>query len=245
MTDPEFAHRTYVEPLTAGVRRGGDRAGAPRRPAADARRPDCAEPRHGLHDDGVLERFGVELIGADYDAIRRAEDREVFRETMEEAGLRVPWSLIVAASGRPSAALADGEIDASRHRPPGLHARRRGRRSGRTETELRAGRLRGPRRQPDQPGPGRGVGDRLGRVRARADARPQRQRRRHLLDRERRPDGRPHRRLGHDRAGADADRPPLPGAPRPGDHASSAPSVWRPAARTSSSRSTRRRARSW
>ena len=56
-------------------------------------------------------------------------------------------------------------------------------------------RRRGPRRQPDRPGAGGGVGDRLGRVRARGDARPQRQRGDRLLDRERRPDGRAHRRL--------------------------------------------------
>ena len=68
-------------------------------------RPDALLPTLGgqtalnlakaLHDDGTLERFGVELIGADYEAIHRAEDREAFRETMEGAGLRVPWSLIV------------------------------------------------------------------------------------------------------------------------------------------------------
>ena len=65
----------------------------------------------------------------------------------------------------------------------------------RTEAEYRERRGRGPRRQPDRPGAGRGVGDRLGRVRARGDARPQRQRGDRLLDRERRPDGRAHRRL--------------------------------------------------
>ena len=43
-----------------------------------------------LHDDGTLERFDVELIGADYEAIHRAEDRGL-PWTMEEAGLRVPW----------------------------------------------------------------------------------------------------------------------------------------------------------
>ena len=88
---------------------------------------------------------------------------------------------------------------------------------GRHRDRAAPGRHRGPRGQPDQPGPGRGVGDRLGRVRARGDARPQRQRGDHLLDRERRPDGRPYRRLGHGGAGADADRPALPGPARPGD----------------------------
>ena len=95
MTDPEFADRTYVEPLTPdSVAR-----------IVERERPDALLPTLGgqtalnlakaLHDDGTLQRFGVELIGADYDAIHRAEDREAFRATMEDAGLRVPWSVIV------------------------------------------------------------------------------------------------------------------------------------------------------
>src|SRR5204862_7444058 len=48
-----------------------------------------------LHDDGTLDRHGVELIGVDYGAIHRAEDREEFRRTMQSAGLRVPRSSIV------------------------------------------------------------------------------------------------------------------------------------------------------
>src|SRR5213595_1347022 len=110
MTDPEFADRTYIEPLL---------------PAAIAKviereRPDALLPTLGgqtalnlakaLHDDGTLERFGVELIGADYEAIHRAEDREAFRRTMEEAGLRVPWSQIVTSVAEAEAGLADGEI---------------------------------------------------------------------------------------------------------------------------------------
>ena len=98
MTDPEFADRTYVEPLTPeSVTR-----------IIERERPDALLPTLGgqtalnlasaLHDEGVLKRYGVELIGADYEAIRRAEDREVFRETMEAAGLRVPWSLIVSTA---------------------------------------------------------------------------------------------------------------------------------------------------
>ena len=86
MTDPEFADRTYVEPLVPGRSRR----------IIERERPDALLPTLGgqtalnlakaLHDDGTLERFGVELIGADYDAIHRAEDREAFRETMERRG---------------------------------------------------------------------------------------------------------------------------------------------------------------
>ena len=90
MTDPEFADRTYIEPLLPEVVAR----------IIERERPDALLPTLGgqtalnlakaLHDDGTLERFGVELIGADYDAIHRAEDREVFRQTMDDAGLRVP-----------------------------------------------------------------------------------------------------------------------------------------------------------
>ena len=94
MTDPEVATTTYIEPLLAG----------PVRQVIERERPDALLPTLGgqtalnlaktLHEDGTLERNGVELIGADYDAIERAEDREIFRETMQAAGLRVPRSAI-------------------------------------------------------------------------------------------------------------------------------------------------------
>src|SRR4029077_17783066 len=94
MTDPEFADRTYVEPLTLdSVTR-----------IVERERPDALLPTLGgqtalnlakaLHDEGILERFGVELIGADYEAIAAAEDPELFRTTMEQAGLRMPTSAI-------------------------------------------------------------------------------------------------------------------------------------------------------
>ena len=75
----------------------------------------CCRPSEGgtalnlarqLSEDGTLERFGVELIGADYDAIRRAEDRDLFRTTMEEAGLRVPASVVVSSMSEAERALA-------------------------------------------------------------------------------------------------------------------------------------------
>src|SRR5689334_23725289 len=94
MTDPEFATATYVEPLLPG----------PVAQVIERERPDALLPTLGgqtalnlakaLHEDGTLERFGVEIIGANYDAIHRAEDRELFRQTMTAAGLRVPASAI-------------------------------------------------------------------------------------------------------------------------------------------------------
>ncbi|MGB9185600.1 MAG: carbamoyl-phosphate synthase large subunit, partial [Solirubrobacteraceae bacterium] len=80
-------------------------------------RPDALLPTLGgqtalnlakaLHENGTLERYGVELIGADYEAIDRAEDRERFRDTMTGAGLRVPRSAIVHSLQDARAALAD------------------------------------------------------------------------------------------------------------------------------------------
>jgi carbamoyl-phosphate synthase large subunit len=94
MTDPELANATYIEPLQPG----------PVTQVIERERPDALLPTLGgqtalnlskeLHELGVLERYGVELIGADYDAIARAEDRELFRQTMTTAGLRVPRSAI-------------------------------------------------------------------------------------------------------------------------------------------------------
>jgi carbamoyl-phosphate synthase large subunit len=95
MTDPEFATATYIEPLLPeSVAK-----------VIERERPDAMLPTLGggtaldlarqLSEDGTLAKYRVELIGADYDAIRRAEDRELFRATMERAGLRVPRSAAV------------------------------------------------------------------------------------------------------------------------------------------------------
>jgi carbamoyl-phosphate synthase large subunit len=107
MTDPEFATATYIEPL---------------RPASVAKviereRPDALLPTLGggtalnlaraLSEDGTLARYRVELIGADYDAIRRAEDRDLFRATMERAGLRVPRSAAVKSMREAERALPE------------------------------------------------------------------------------------------------------------------------------------------
>jgi len=92
MTDPETADRTYVEPIT---------------PEAIAKiiakeRPDAILPTLGgqtglntavaVAESGVLERYGVEMIGASLEVIQKAEDREKFRHAMERIGLRVPRS---------------------------------------------------------------------------------------------------------------------------------------------------------
>src|ERR687891_362804 len=107
MTDPEFATATYVEPLLPG----------PVAQVIEKERPDALLPTLGgqtalnlartLHEDGTLEKFGVELIGANYDAIGRAEDRDLFRQTMERAGLKMPRSAIVNSLEEAEAAAAE------------------------------------------------------------------------------------------------------------------------------------------
>ncbi len=95
MTDPGFADRTYLEPLDLeGV---ADVLGR--------ERPDALLPTMGgqtalnlareLAEAGVLDDLGVELIGAPLDVIRRAEDRELFRDAVHSVGLRTPNSRIV------------------------------------------------------------------------------------------------------------------------------------------------------
>src|SRR3954465_941673 len=92
MTDPEFADRTYVEPLDPDVLTA----------IIERERPDALLPTLGgqtalnlameLSNRGVLERFGVELIGANARAIETAENREQFKAAMTEIGLSVPAS---------------------------------------------------------------------------------------------------------------------------------------------------------
>ncbi len=136
MTDPDFAHRTYIEPLTPDSVAG----------VIERERPDALLPTLGgqtalnlamaLHHDGVLERFGVELIGANHEAIRRAEDREAFRQTMEDAGLRVPWSMIINTVGEAEKALADERLSLPAIVRPGYTLGGEGGGVGETETEL-------------------------------------------------------------------------------------------------------------
>jgi carbamoyl-phosphate synthase large subunit len=107
MTDPEFADATYVEPLLAG----------PVAQVIAREKPDALLPTLGgqtalnlakeLHENGTLAEHGVELIGATYEAICRAEDRDEFRTTMERAGLRMPRSAIATTVAEAEDALID------------------------------------------------------------------------------------------------------------------------------------------
>ncbi len=92
MTDPQMADRTYIEPITAEVLEK----------IIARERPDAILPTLGgqtglnvavfLARDGVYDRYGVEVIGASAEAISRAEDRELFKNAMQEIGLKVPDS---------------------------------------------------------------------------------------------------------------------------------------------------------
>ena len=95
MTDPNLADATYVEPITPEIVAR----------IIEKERPDALLPTMGgqtalntamaLADDGTLERFGVELIGARRDAIAKAEDRQLFRDAMNAIGLETPKSAVV------------------------------------------------------------------------------------------------------------------------------------------------------
>jgi carbamoyl-phosphate synthase large subunit len=137
MTDPEFATSTYIEPLLPG----------PVTRIIEKERPDALLPTLGgqtalnlamtLHENGTLEKYGVELIGADHAAIRRAEDREEFRRTMNEAGVRIPWSMTVESLSEVETALADGRITLPAIVRPAFTMGGQGGGVGETETELR------------------------------------------------------------------------------------------------------------
>ncbi len=95
MTDPELADRTYVEPMTRGVRRGDHPARAARRAAVDGGRTDGLNLAVALAEAGVLDKYGVELIGAKIESIKKAEDRLLFKDAMRKIGLDMPQSQLV------------------------------------------------------------------------------------------------------------------------------------------------------
>lgn len=94
MTDPDFADATYIEPITPEVIET----------ILAKEKPDAILPTLGgqtalnaamaLHDRGILDKYGVELIGAKVDAIRKGEDRQIFKELVLEAGADVAKSVI-------------------------------------------------------------------------------------------------------------------------------------------------------
>src|SRR5690606_29503352 len=96
MTDPEVADRTYIEPLTPEFVEQ----------VIKAEKPDALLPTLGgqtalnlaskLHELGVLQKHGVKLIGANYQAIQKGEDRQLFQQAMARIGVKTPAGKMVA-----------------------------------------------------------------------------------------------------------------------------------------------------
>ena len=212
MTDPGFADRTYLEPL--------DLEGVA--DVLERERPDALLPTMGgqtalnlamqLAEAGVLEQLGVELIGAaDRRDPPRRGPRALPRGGAERAGCACRRSRIVTSLGRPRRRLA------ARRRPAGVHARRPRRRlrldaGASSRAQVETGLRESPIGQVLVEESVRGWDEfELEVMRDKRDNVVDR-----LLDREPRPDGRAHGRLGHRRAADDALRRGVPGAARRG-----------------------------
>ena len=95
MTDPEVADKTYIEPLITPVIEK----------IIEKERPDALLPTLGgqtalnlavdLYEKGILDKYNVQMIGANYEAIKKAEDRDLFKAAMERIGLQMPKSAVV------------------------------------------------------------------------------------------------------------------------------------------------------
>ncbi len=98
MTDPGIADRTYIEPLTPEILET----------IIKIESPDALLPTLGgqtalnlavkLFEEGILQKYSVEMIGANYEAIKKGEDRDLFRNAMKNIGLKVPESAVVSST---------------------------------------------------------------------------------------------------------------------------------------------------
>ena len=117
MTDPELADRTYVEPLTVEFLEA----------VIANEQPDAILPTVGgqtalnlavdLADAGVLEKYNVKLIGASIQAIKVAEDRQLFKDAMRSIGLDVPQSGLARIAERSDRSRADAWLSAASFGP--------------------------------------------------------------------------------------------------------------------------------
>ena len=96
MTDPELAERTYIEPLTTDYLRSIIERERPHALLSTVGGQTGLNASVALAEKGILDEFGVELIGANLEAIRRAEDRQAFKAAMIEIGLEVARSRLVS-----------------------------------------------------------------------------------------------------------------------------------------------------
>lgn len=107
MTDPEFAFRTYVEPLVPDVIET----------IIERERPDALLATLGgqtalnlalaLDERGTLKKYGIELLGANIDAIRKGEERELFKDAMEKIGLECPRAVVARTLEQAEAAMEE------------------------------------------------------------------------------------------------------------------------------------------
>ncbi|MFJ8959462.1 carbamoyl-phosphate synthase large subunit [Lentzea sp. NPDC102401] len=107
MTDPEFADATYIEPITAEF---VEKVIAQERPdaiLATLGGQTALNTAIALHERGVLEKYNVELIGADIDAIQRGEDRQIFKDLVRGIGSEVPRSAVCKSMDEVRKTVAD------------------------------------------------------------------------------------------------------------------------------------------
>src|SRR5215510_12374220 len=95
MTDPDLADRTYLEPLTLDILEKIIRRDRPQALLPTMGGQTALNLAVALAEAGVLERYGVELIGAKLEAIKKAEDRDLFKQVMQDIGLVVPRSACI------------------------------------------------------------------------------------------------------------------------------------------------------
>ena len=107
MTDPEFADSTYIEPVTPEFVEKVIAAERPDALLATLGGQTALNCAVALHDNGVLEKYGVELIGADIDAIQRGEDRQKFKDIVRQVGGDVPRSAVCHSMEEVRATVAE------------------------------------------------------------------------------------------------------------------------------------------
>src|SRR6478609_6985145 len=95
MTDPDLADKTYVEPLTAAYLEEIIRRERPNALLSTVGGQTGLNLSVELAERGILDKYGVELIGAKIDAIKKAEDRLLFKDAMRKIGLETPQSQLV------------------------------------------------------------------------------------------------------------------------------------------------------
>jgi hypothetical protein len=224
MTDAEVADAVYLEPLTVEAIEQVIAKERPEGLLAGLGGQTGLNLAVALAKAGVLEKYNVRLIGTPLEAIEMAEDREKFRDLLDRIGQPYAPSWIVEGE-------TEEERDAAAHialredRPAGdhparVHAGRHRRRHRRDRGGVLGADPDRPAPEPDPPGHDRALPGGLAGDRVRGHARRGRHLHRRLLDGERRPAGRPHRRLDRGRARPDAAGPGPPAAPirGAGDH---------------------------